>query len=86
MLEDFPEKRHNTLKINAIEHDLSEWHSKGQEFDSPMLHTMKDSLMAVIFSCGACPSDDGQLSHPPVQGGKGTSEAVDVILNPIRSK
>ena len=38
MLEDFPEKRHNTLKINAIEHDLSEWHSKGQEFDSPMLH------------------------------------------------
>jgi len=31
-----------------------------------MLHTMKDSLMAVLFSCGACPSDDGQLSHPPV--------------------
>lgn len=33
MLEDFPEKRHNTLKINAIERGLSEWHSKGQEFD-----------------------------------------------------
>ena len=33
MLEDFPEKRHNTLKINAIGRDLSEWHSKGQEFD-----------------------------------------------------
>ena len=41
MLEDFSEKRHNTLKINAIERNLSEWHSKGQEFDSPMLHSKR---------------------------------------------
>ena len=49
MLEDFPEKRHNTLKINAIEHDLSEWHSKGQEFDSPMLH--KKVADSAAFFC-----------------------------------
>ena len=49
MLEDFPEKRHNTLKINAIERDLSEWHSKGQEFDSPMptKQTENQSLKAL---------------------------------------
>jgi hypothetical protein len=53
MLEDFPEKRHNTLKINAIEHDLSEWHSKGQEFDSPMLHKKRGSAFAGPFFVGA---------------------------------
>ena len=48
MLEDFPEERHNTLKINAIERDLSEWHSKGQEFDSPMLHRVKRLILSYL--------------------------------------
>lgn len=48
MLEDFPEKRHNTLKINAIEHDLSEWHSKGKEFYSLMPHKVNRLIINTL--------------------------------------
>ena len=57
----------NILIYSRLIENPHEWHSKGQEFDSPMLHkTNRTAFSCPVFVCGSYAAHAAPSSNPPV--------------------